>query len=145
ERVAAVDTNVRRVLARWEGRPLDGAELRGAADAHLPDDAATWNQAVMELGAVVCRPTSPRCAVCPVTSWCADPTVYVAPPRQAPFEGSDRQVRGGIVRTLCSGPRTVDELAAVLDEEPTRVTANLTALTNDGLVVRSGRRYALPG
>ena len=91
EPIAAVDTNVRRVLSRWEGTPLAGGDLDRAADAARTGDAGEWNQAVMDLGATLCRP-KPRCEVCPVTAWCADPAVYLAPPRQAAFAGSDREV-----------------------------------------------------
>ncbi|NOY56765.1 MAG: A/G-specific adenine glycosylase, partial [Actinobacteria bacterium] len=80
EQVPAVDTNLRRVLSRWFGRPLDGAELADAADTQLADgSAADWNQAVMDLGATLCRPRRPVCASCPVASWCVGPDVYTAP------------------------------------------------------------------
>ena len=43
-------------------------ELAGMLVA--PDDASNWNQALMELGATVCVPKTPRCDVCPVQSEC---------------------------------------------------------------------------
>ena len=65
--VAAVDTNVRRVLARHDGverAPRDAGER---ARALLPPGrAAAFNQAMMELGATVCRPRRPDCGACPV-------------------------------------------------------------------------------
>jgi A/G-specific adenine glycosylase len=67
--VGVVDTNVGRVLARWAGRPLSGAEAQASADelAALdpPATAWLWNQAVMELGATVCGKRRPDCARCP--------------------------------------------------------------------------------
>ena len=58
---AVVDTNVRRVLHRAFGVPDDDAAFEAAADALLPaGDARRWNEAVMELGGVVCE-TTPRC------------------------------------------------------------------------------------
>lgn len=142
EAVAAVDTNIRRVLSRWSGRTLTGRDLEAAAADHLPEDAATWNQAVMELGAVLCRPRSPRCAECPVEDWCTDPTVYEPPPRQAPFEGSRRQLRGAILRALRSGPTPLDDLAHLANGHP--VEDVLTDLTDEGLVVKCGETWALP-
>ena len=73
ERVPAVDGNVRRVFARLfdvaEPKP---AWLRATAsqlvDAARPGD---WNQALMELGATVCTPRSPRCGECPLAEPCA--------------------------------------------------------------------------
>lgn len=78
EPVAVVDGNVIRVLARVAGardRFKDGAAaarrfagLAGAlVDPRRPGD---FNQAMMELGATVCRKASPDCARCPVARWC---------------------------------------------------------------------------
>lgn len=69
---AAVDGNVRRVLARVFDLPAPRpAELQQLAD-RLLDRAAPgdFNQAMMELGATVCTPRAPGCAVCPVKRLC---------------------------------------------------------------------------
>ncbi len=72
--LAAVDGNVKRVLARWLGIAsfASPVEIQEQADRFLdtarPGD---WNQAMMELGATICLPRSPRCGVCPVSKWCA--------------------------------------------------------------------------
>jgi A/G-specific adenine glycosylase len=72
ERVAVVDGNVERVLARILGRPLAGEEAWSAAgdflDAGRPGD---FNQAMMELGATVCTPKAPACLTCPAVELCA--------------------------------------------------------------------------
>ena len=61
ERVAAVDTNVRRVAARIGASPA----------ALLPADRhADWNQAAMELGATLCTARAPSCEACPAAPWC---------------------------------------------------------------------------
>lgn len=143
EPVAAIDTNVRRVLSRWYGEPLTGAALRRSATTVLPPGAAaTWNQALMDLGARVCRPRRPSCQTCPVAGWCSGPETYVAPPRQARFEGSVRQVRGAILRMLATGPQDRDALAVSCGSD--RVDEALAALQEDGLIVRSRSRYTLP-
>lgn len=69
----AVDGNVRRVLSRLHDEPDPRpAWLRDrAAELVDPVRPGDWNQAVMELGATVCTPRSPRCEACPVTEWCA--------------------------------------------------------------------------
>jgi len=68
-----VDGNVRRVFARWLERPepsepelwdLARRLVRGARPGCL-------NQAVMELGAIVCTPRAQRCTACPAASRCA--------------------------------------------------------------------------
>jgi A/G-specific adenine glycosylase len=59
-------------LQRVEGKRLAGEELWTAAnrllDAKRPGD---FNQAMMELGAVVCTPRTPACLTCPVVELCA--------------------------------------------------------------------------
>lgn len=69
----AVDGNVRRVLARFfdEEKPAP-AWLRSVASEFLSKDRpGDWTQALMELGATVCKSKSPRCNECPVSRWCA--------------------------------------------------------------------------
>ena len=142
--VVPVDTNLRRVLSRWRGVPLDGAALQAAADADSSADTAEWSQAVMDLGARICRPRDPACAVCPVFEWCAGPGTYVTPRRQTRFEGSARQVRGAVVRSLVAAPSDVTGLAAATGFPAPAVLDALSALSDDGLVTESGGRYRLP-
>lgn len=144
EDVAAVDTNVRRVLSRWHGAPLTGAALADVAQQAVTGDAATWNQAVMDLGADVCRPRDPRCDTCPVATWCADPTVYVPPPRQGTFAGSSREVRGAVVRSLVGrGWTDPTALKAASGHEPDRVAAAIAALVAEGMLERHAGRIRL--
>jgi len=69
-----LDGNVKRVLKRWHAMP-DAIEkdLWIWAQKTLDDsrNAATWNQAMMELGATLCVPKNPDCAVCPVANHCS--------------------------------------------------------------------------
>ena len=73
--VAAIDTNVRKVMARLEfaAEPDEVADtdVVEAASRWLAREApGDWNQAVMNLGREVCRPT-PRCDACPLAGACA--------------------------------------------------------------------------
>jgi A/G-specific adenine glycosylase len=77
QRAALVDGNVARVLARLFAVEDDVRSSTGQrqiwdlADALVPnEDAGTWNQALMELGATICVPRAPRCLVCPVRAQC---------------------------------------------------------------------------
>ena len=79
ERVAAVDGNVRRVVARLfavpgvPGRREFERRVRSRAEALLAAAEAPpgeWNQALMELGALRCAPASPRCTDCPAAGEC---------------------------------------------------------------------------
>ena len=70
--VACADGNVRRVMSRLVGRDLSLAEAeRTSSDFMGRSNSGTWNQAVMELGALVCTPAAPRCCECPVHHGCA--------------------------------------------------------------------------
>jgi A/G-specific adenine glycosylase len=71
-----VDGNVERVMARLFAveTPLPSAkpELKRHAGALVADDRpGDWPQALMDLGATVCRPGRPLCDLCPLTEWCA--------------------------------------------------------------------------
>ncbi len=68
--VAVVETNIARVLARVAGERLTMRRVQAMADALVPVGAGwAWNQALMDLGAAVCRPV-PRCGDCPVAGRC---------------------------------------------------------------------------
>ena len=72
EVVPAVDGNVRRVLSRlFDLEDPTAAILRKRAGELVdPDRPGDWNQALMELGATVCTPRTPRCTVCPLAEEC---------------------------------------------------------------------------
>lgn len=64
--LAAIDGNVRRVVARLFATSEDAGisdQANRLLDLRRPGD---WNQAMMELGAIVCSPRAPRCLLCPV-------------------------------------------------------------------------------
>ena len=112
DRHPVVDTNTRRVLARC----LAGQAQPGPASAQdltlmdevLPSDrraSVVVNAAAMELGAVVCKARNPSCDDCPLADRCAwhlagHPDTGDTRPRQARYEGSDRQARGALLRLL---------------------------------------------
>jgi A/G-specific adenine glycosylase len=62
-------------LFGWAEDPRSGPALErlwNAAEAILPDeDVGDFNQALMELGALLCTPTGPRCLFCPLAEACA--------------------------------------------------------------------------
>jgi A/G-specific adenine glycosylase len=76
--LAVLDGNVARVLARLQAIRGDlragkrWQELQKSAEALLaPSEPGDWNQAMMELGAILCTPKSPQCLLCPVNEFCA--------------------------------------------------------------------------
>jgi A/G-specific adenine glycosylase len=147
-----VDTNAARVLARAvAGSSLDRAAVQRLADSLVPaGNAWAWNQAVLDLGAVVCTARRPRCRACPVAGSCTwgraghpspDPAVGSAGTsgRQTRFAGSDRQGRGRLVAALTRRPLAGAELAAVAGwpEDEQRARRVVATLVADGLAVRT--------
>jgi A/G-specific adenine glycosylase len=142
-RVAAVDTNVRRIVARVHlGADPDAAatpRVRQLAEAWVDArDPGAWNQALMDLGREVCRPR-PRCVECPLAAACRFRATGAIPTpsrrRQGPFAGSSRQVRGGVVRVLRGRPAaTVGTIAVGIGVDADRVLAAVRDLHREGLV-----------
>jgi A/G-specific adenine glycosylase len=159
QRHVVLDTNVRRVLAR----AVSGTEFPSAAVTRaerelatrlLPEEptvAAGWAVAVMELGALVCTATHPKCDGCPLLDRCA----WVAAGRPAhdgparkvqTYAGTDRQCRGRLLAVLRDTEASVPRAAldAVWPAQPQRERA-LASLLTDGLVVAlPDGRFALP-
>jgi len=105
-----VDGNVERVMARLHAveTPMPAAKpaLKTLAGAMAPGERpGDWAQALMDLGAVICRPKAPLCERCPVAEACAahaagDPGAYPRKTRKA-----DRPHRHGAAFLLAKGDR----------------------------------------
>jgi A/G-specific adenine glycosylase len=128
-----VDTNVARVLARTGWTP-----------ARTPPELG---QAVMELGAVVCRARDAACDVCPVASGCASAGAVVVAPRgragdgvrRERFEDSNRWVRGRVIEALAAG----GDLPEGIELE--RLERAIDGLVRDGLLQRDSDGLRLAG
>jgi A/G-specific adenine glycosylase len=175
-RVAPVDTNVARVLARSLAG-ADPAQLTPAARQRLADEALpppahgpavpgapdrsgrawTWSSALMDVGALHCRPR-PRCEGCPLAPSCRWRALGPAapPPRpraQAPFATSDRRWRGAVVRALAAAPDGLDRAAlaaavqaAAADRPAGWFDTLLARLEAEGMVATAADgRLRLPG
>lgn len=166
-----LDTNIRRVLGRifLGGEPsktVSGERTaRMIADrANPPDRAYEWHQALMDLGATVCRATAPACLICPARDLCrhaAGDRGEVAPapsgrPTQEAFAGSSRYFRGRVVDQLRSieGGLDLDQIGASVKpdysaEADREWLAGLVGrLERDGLIRRAaedGAVYRLAG
>lgn len=78
EAKAVVDGNVFRVLARYYGidTPINSPKgkkdfFKLANDLLYTEDPALYNQAIMEFGAIQCKPKSPNCSICPLNLDCS--------------------------------------------------------------------------
>jgi A/G-specific adenine glycosylase len=115
-----VEANTQRVLARWLAWGADlkttasQARLWRAAERLVPPERpGVFNQAFMELGAVVCTPKNPSCLVCPVAADCLararglQDTLPVVADRAAPLEVAEAcalVVREGRILVVQRGP-----------------------------------------
>ena len=153
---AVVDTNVARILARWTGRRLTAREAQDLADQSVPSGQVwSWNQTLLDLGALTCTARTPDCGHCPLADRCvwrgegSDPARGSAGVSggQTPFEGSDRQGRGRLVAALGVGPVADGRLAEVMGwpGDTHRARRVVETLMADGLVVSCVSGYALPG
>jgi A/G-specific adenine glycosylase len=144
-----------------KGRATKGQKVGGPAVRPLPG-AGLAALAFMDLGATLCRPAVPRCPECPLQPDCRwaravsaatgelppDPargSARVSKP-QAPFEGSDRQGRGRLLRAAAAGPVSNGDLAdaAGWPEDPARATRVAATLVTDGLLRLDDGSYSLP-
>lgn len=145
--VVAMDTNMRRVVARNRlgVEPIDATppQIAAAGEAWLDrSEPGAWNQAVMDLGRELCR-REPACSVCPLRPGCRYPSAPASPgsrPRrlvrpQPRFAGSNRQLRGRIVDALREAESlTLGDLAGRWSEPLERVAAAVAGLAADGLI-----------
>lgn len=134
----AIEVNVRRVVERVAGRRLSTTEAEAESVRFgwgLPPRDRLL--ALMDLGAVLCRPRDPACAICPLRPRCATrgPLDDETRHRQKPFEGSSRQRRGRVMARLRAEP------GVALDELDGDALASLVA---DGLAVVTDRTATLP-
>jgi A/G-specific adenine glycosylase len=154
----AIETNIRRVVERRAGRTLSPSEAAAASRAAgHPLTGRDRLLALMDIGAVLCRPRLPRCGECPLEPGCATakeipvvtpPTAAGKPgggvppgwtalghrPRQPAYEGSFRQRRGRVLARLRAGPQASADLDATA----------LASLVEDGLATLDGPVARLP-
>ena len=130
--VPFIETNIRAVYIHhfFPGREdVDDREIMPIVDRTLDrDDPRTWYYALMDYGVHLKREHG---------NPARRSTHYV---RQSAFEGSDRQIRGAIIRTLtASGPLAAGDLADCMDAEPERVAEQMERLVAEGFLVREDR------
>ncbi|WP_269714490.1 A/G-specific adenine glycosylase [Caulobacter sp. NIBR2454] len=123
-----VDGNVERVMARLfaveEPVPASKPELKRLAGELVTDDRpGDWAQALMDLGATICRPKGPLCDRCPVSRFCqalktGAPETY---PRKT--KKADRPRRHGVAYVLTRNGQT-----GLVRREPKGLLGGMLAL-----------------
>ncbi|MDH4164689.1 MAG: A/G-specific adenine glycosylase [Nitrospirota bacterium] len=134
--VIFMDTNVRRVFIHEFFGDRDNIrddELLPVVERALPrDKARTWYNALMDYGTMLKQEHgNPNKRSAHYT-------------RQSPFENSNRQVRGAILKVLVQGsPLTAERIIALTGTESGRVRKNLLDLEKEGFISKKGKSYTV--
>ena len=148
--VGAVDVNVHRVLGRivmGDADALSARALQDIADNAVPADRpGEWTHALMDVGAILCRPRVPRCEACPARAWCrlasggagqpSRPRASRGRPPAVRFTATNRWLRGRILDRLRAAPDGdwVALDAAIGSHDLDRVRAAADAMAADGIL-----------
>jgi A/G-specific adenine glycosylase len=136
--VVFIETNIRRVFIHFF---FSGTDTVSDADL-LPiigkslykENPRVWYWALMDLGSALKKkvPNPNR------------RSVHYS--KQSPFEGSDRKIRGIIIRMLLSEPGMSEkQLLALMVEDPARIKKIMAALISEGFIVIQKNRFFLSG
>ena len=121
--LVTIDTNIRRILLNEFGldENFSDAELWNLAERCLPPgNSREWHNALMDYGALFL--TSKTSGIKPKT-------------QQSRFQGSDRQVRAGLLRSLLTGPRPLSRLQQEFTIDEKRLQTILEKMEQEGLIV----------
>ena len=135
EKVLAVDTNIERIIQRYFGLNDTKDFLKENSRYFLHNvDSRDINQAFMDFGSSICKSSNPTCNNCPVESGCSK---YFSNNKSAKekFKGSNREVRGKIVKLLVNkGHINNQKLFEEIDEDSEKITKALEGLKKDNLI-----------
>lgn len=134
--VVFIETNIRRVFIHFffsDADTVSDAKILPLVEKTLfNDNPRIWYWALMDIGTALKKTT-------------ANPNRKSAHyTKQAPYEGSDRRIRGRILALLLATPNlTVDEIAAPFTEDPERILRIVKTLENEGFISCSKNHYSV--
>jgi A/G-specific adenine glycosylase len=148
-----LDVNIRRLFSRV----LDGEEFpplhitnteRQSRTELIPKNAHTWAAATMELGALICTATKPKCEICPLANSClwrakSYPASTNQKKKSQKWHGTDRQCRGTIVEHLRNHPRATKQSLSKIWSDNSQFEKCLASLVRDGLITKKNKNYSL--
>lgn len=163
QRVPVVDINIRRILTRLTRSVRDSGALMAEHDAWIAAEqllprrtSYDWNQALMDLGALVCTARKPLCAECPLSAVCqsAGAPALRRPPKHAKtiepmHRGIPRRLyRGKILKMLHERRHTVDSIASMLWRSHTAsdrkwLAGVISSMCREGLLRKSRSAYTI--
>jgi A/G-specific adenine glycosylase len=148
-----LDVNIRRLFSRL----LDGQELpplhitnteRQSRNELIPKQAHTWAAATMELGALICTATKPKCEICPLAHSClwrasGYPPSQTTKKKVQKWHGTDRQCRGVVIKHLRHTKKADQAKLAELWDNESQLEKCLAALLKDGLITQKNKSFSL--
>lgn len=134
--VVFIETNIRRVFIHCffsDNEIVDDTAIRPLVEAALyRENPREWYNALMDYGTELKKsvPNPNRRSV-----------HYT---RQSAFEGSDRKIRGEIIRLLLTGNKLTEKaLVSHIKEDPERTRRILATLETEGFIMRTGRSFSI--
>ena len=142
EKVITVDTNVRRILERYFKKDnINEFIEKNQKDLLSYFNSRDFNQALMDLGSKICTNRNPKCDICPLENKCMK---YINEKiiKKEPFENSNRQKRGQIIKILINTKKVhSSELAEQLNIKENTLIKLVRGLERDGLLNISKNKY----
>jgi len=148
-----LDVNVRRLFSRsLEGRDFPPLHMtnseRESRTQLIPTDAHTWAAATMELGALICNSTKPKCDICPLSNSClwrakGFPCSHNAKKRVQQWHGTDRQCRGVVIEFLSNHPKATKNSLSKVWEDSSQLEKCLETLISDGIIQKKHASFKL--
>ena len=138
DKVITEDTHVNKIISRFFGVDNVNAFILENSEKLLDGvNSRDLNQSFMDFGSTVCTKQNPKCAICPLSIKCKK---YFTnkPSVQAKFKGSNREIRGKILKLLSSKDKlTKNQLAKELEVNKEKIEIALSGLVKDGILKKS--------
>ena len=135
EKVLAVDTNIERIIKRYFGLNDTKDFFNKNSKYFLRNvDSRDINQAFMDFGNSICKSSNPICNFCPLENSCSK-YFYTYKSTKEKFKGSNREVRGKIIKLLINkGSTNNQKIFEEIDEDSDKVKKALQGLKKDNLI-----------
>ncbi len=161
--VPVVDVNIKRIFTRSTKRISTTSEMMDdhsawefAALALPKKNAFDWNQALMDLGGMICTARNPKCEECPINAHCSSAfssvflQKYVVKKKNEPtWKGIPRRIyRGKILKLLHFHSLSAEEIAGLLwknyrTKDIEWLNSVLETMVQNGLLTLSKKKYSI--
>lgn len=138
EKVITEDTHVKKIFSRFFGIEDVAIFIEKNNDYLLKNvDSRELNQSFMDFGSAICTTKNPKCSICPLNELCKKYFIKSSP-LQSKFKGSNREVRGKIIKLLTSeGSATQNQIIKELKINKEKVEIALNGLIKDEVLNKS--------